>query len=285
MSTLPSACDARDSEIDKLEVVACASECYYCENGICEDAVSMERVTFPAWRNTTTGVCWSRETVRGVLAASAHPRDPLSGRRWELPEEKWDINEVIELKVEGLDDAAVLLFERTLPLALAWRVSDIISLYEVCMSREAEKLRTCTIKFARWSVANLIALHAVGLKHAAWQTHVTTIKYVTSWSVADVIALHTAGLRREARSLFEWTLPRALWSVPEIIAMHKMGPSHTARQLFGTTLKYATVWNEDDVTLLWEAGLQEEATALTHRHKKPMSLYERLFCPMLKIPQ
>jgi hypothetical protein len=277
MSTLPPAGDARDHEFEKLEYVAHASECRFCENGECEDPVSLERLTFPAWRNATTGTCWSRKTVRGVVAASVHPRDPLSGRRWGLPPDNWDVDEVIELKLEGLHEAAVSLFNRTLPLASVWRVTEIISLYEVGMCVEAEKLRSYTKILARWSVDEVIALHEVGLCRMAWVTHLQTLKYVTSWSVSDVTTLHTAGLFAQSRSLFERTLTRARWSVPDIIALHERGPSRAAYQLFGTTLKYATTWTEDDIASLREAGLPQEADALIRIHDKPRTLFGRLF--------
>ena len=269
MSTLPLVCDARDSEFHTLEIVAHASECHNCENGICEDPVSLEPVTFPAWRNTTTGTCWSRETVRGVVGDNAHPRDPLSGRRWNIPPDKWDVSEVIELRLEGLHEAAVSLFDRTLALASAWRVGDIIGLHSVGMCSEAEKLRKFTEKLARWNIDEVIALHEVGLCRAAWVTHLDTLMYVTSWSASDVTVLHTAGLFRQSRSLFEWTLTMARWSVPEIITMHRRGPSQAAHQLFGTTLKYS-VWDEGDVTLLREAGLQAEANKTIRKSRRKL---------------
>ena len=62
-----------------------------------EDSISFDQIRFPAYRNVTSGTCWSRSTVRAVVDSEAEPRDPVTGRRWIVPPIRWDVDEVVRL--------------------------------------------------------------------------------------------------------------------------------------------------------------------------------------------
>ena len=262
----------RDAAFEKLELVSDASTCRGCIHGECEDSISFDQIRFPAYRNVTSGTCWSRSTVRGVVNSEAEPRDPVTGRRWIVPPLRWDVDEVVCLMNEGRYLEARTLFARTVQYAVTWNAYEIVALHRAGLCIDAETLRLQTVRHARWCVDDVLALHKAGLGFTAWLLHRKTLKYVQkSWRIDEVIFLQASGLPVEARSLFDHTLLYAEWSTSDIIALHRHGPSRTAAQLFGTTLNQVRLVSPIDIVSLRAAGLMTEAARLSVRAKRGKS--------------
>ena len=96
VETAPAPAPTGDStDVERVETRE-TSGCYGCEpNGACEDYVSTDAITFPAYKNVRNKQCYNRDTMEQIIkyrGSDGFSRDPADRSRLNLPEDLANLN-------------------------------------------------------------------------------------------------------------------------------------------------------------------------------------------------
>ena len=274
---------------------------------VCTDGVSLDHITFPAYKNETSGVCYNESTVRDWIqsrhAAGAVATDPHSRKRWSLPIELIPLpDERIEDKLLNFDYEAEQMFEPAVVIDLieAGRGAEGIQLFrntirfcggvEGCFSpfyilklltrgydEEARDLFDASVEFAcNFEDFFAAELYQAGIMSRATELVVRTLQFADTYRVHRIARMHRIGMVAEAKLAYAGTIGLAKkFSVEDVLELCCAGMVDEGADSFQQTLQFtARKFVSTDVVLLRRAGLTRQARELL-RKTIPFSLARR----------
>ena len=293
------------SKFERIVRVYGGEGCLNCERQddgvlVCTDGVSLDQITFPAYKNETNGVCYNESTVRDWIqsrhAAGGFATDPHSRKRWSLPMELVPLplpDESIEEKMLNFDYKAEELFEPAIVIDLieAGRGAEGIQLFRntirFCggdegsfspyyilqlLTRgydvEARDLFDASVGFA-YNFEDFFAteLHQAGMVSRATELVARTLQFANTYRAHRITRMHSVGMAAAAKLAYAGTIGLAeKFSVESILTLYHAGMVDEAMDSFQETLQFtACKFVSSDVMLLRRAGLTRQARGLLRK--------------------
>jgi len=288
------------SEFERIVRVNGGEGCLNCERQddgslVCTDGVSLDRITFPAYKNETSGVCYNESTVRDWIqsrhAAGRVATDPHTRKRWSLPielvppphtrmeeellnfdyeaAEMFEPIAVIDLIEAGRGSAGIRLFHNTIRFCCGvdayFSPFYVLELLTRGYDQEARELFDASIEFAH-SFEDFFAteLYQAGMTSRATELVVRTLQYADTYRPSRIALMHNVGMVAEAKLAYAGTIGLAKeFSVEDVLTLCCAGMVDEAMDSFQETLQFTDEkFVSSDVVLLKRAGLDRQARGL-----------------------
>jgi hypothetical protein len=286
-------------EFERIVRVYGGEGCLNCERQddggwVCTDGVSLDQITFPAYKNETSGVCYNESTVRDWIqsrhATGGVVTDPHSRKRWVLPielvpsppasmeENLFDyepsvvMTAVIDLIEAGRGSAGIRLFRNTIQncggVDGCFSPCYVLKLLTRGYNQEARELFDVSIELAH-NFEDFFApeLYQAGMTSRASELVARTLQFAHTYRASRIARMYNIGMVAEAKLAYAGTIGLAKkFSVEDVLALCCVGMMDEARDSFQETLQFtARKFVPTDVILLRRAGLTRQARALLRK--------------------
>ena len=209
-STVTGADELDESDVlVRIGTTAGLAQCRGCgsgdSKGECEDPITMEPLTAPAYKNTSNGRCYGEDGAMELIA-SKHPRpapDPMTRKPWKLPAE-------LSARIPGSVRAAGNHGSVRAAGNHGFSPFIIQGLLVGGHTQRAINLFRNTIDcvdFYNCVLNDSVLLHMIenGMKSQAKTWFWKTIRYRTQFNFYVMNRMNTLGLKEEAKALFQET--------------------------------------------------------------------------------